>query len=449
MHDERTAPNDSALGAIRRASRSASTLGTRPAVGAAGAVLAVAVAVVVARSATAWQSPQPHKTMAFSSVEQAVAVGPVATGVLDAHPPLPIEPRAAVGKKIFFDATLSDPPGTSCASCHDPAHGYAGNNGSTTGTARGSRTGHFARRNTPSVLYLNYVPHFAFRWEEDVNLPDAMGGFFWDGRSDSIAALVPQPLFNPDEMNAGDAAKVAAKLEAAPYGGELRDAFGTGIDDPTAAVAAVGAAIEAFLTSDAMAPFTSKYDDVVHGRAAFTAVEARGLALFKDRAKGACDACHRLNEASNRPERSLFTDYGYDAVGAPRNRRLAANRDPRSFDLGLCERHDHPHMDDERLCGSFRTPSLRNVSARTTFMHNGAFSSLRDVVVFYATRGTDARRWYGSGASFDDLPEPYRTNVNTDRTPYDRGAGEAPRLDDGEIDAIVAFLRTLTDAEYR
>jgi cytochrome c peroxidase len=35
--------------------------------------------------------------------------------------------------------------------------------------------------------------------------------------------------------------------------------------------------------------------------------------------------------------------------------------------------------------------------------------------------------------------------VNTTEVPYDRKAGEAPRLDDDEIDAIVAFLRTLTD----
>ena len=33
--------------------------------------------------------------------------------------------------------------------------------------------------------------------------------------------------------------------------------------------------------------------------------------------------------------------------------------------------------------------------------------------------------------------------------PYDRGPGERPRLDDDEIDAIVSFLQTLTDAPYR
>lgn len=249
-------------------------------------------------------------------------------------------------------------------------------------------------------------------------------------------------------MNARDARQVALKLKTAPYAAQFREAFGPSIDDPDVALASLGVAVEAFLTSDAMAPFSSKYDDVVHARASFTPLEARGLALFKDRAKGACDACHRLNEASPNPERSLFTDYGFEAVGAPRNRRLAARRGPKAFDLGLCERRDHPHMEDERLCGTFRTPSLRNVAVRTSFMHNGAFSSLRDVVAFYATRGTDPKRWYASGAAFDDLPELYRKNVDTDRVPYDRGAGEKPRLDDGEIDALVAFLQTLTDAQY-
>jgi cytochrome c peroxidase len=364
--------------------------------------------------------------------------------------PGPSEGIAAVGKKAFFDTSLSDPPGTSCASCHDPAHAFAGNNGSHTGVAAGSRPGHFARRNTPSVLYLKYVPRFHFHWEEDVDVPDGVGGFFWDGRVDSIASLVRQPLFNPNEMNARDSRQVGDKLRASAYADDLRRGFGTSVlDDPEAAVGALGSAIEAFLKSDAMSPFSSKYDDYTHHRAALTETEARGLVLFKDRAKGACDACHVLNDASPMPERSLFTDYGFEAVGAPRNRGIATNADPTSFDLGLCERHDHPHMSDERLCGTFRTPSLRNVAVRQSFMHNGAFSKLRDVVAFYATRGTDPKRWYGPGGAFDDLPSKYRTNVGASKPPYDRGPGETPRLDDGEIDAIVAFLETLTDAPYR
>jgi cytochrome c peroxidase len=361
----------------------------------------------------------------------------------------PSDPRVALGRKIFFDTSLSDPPGTSCASCHDPAHGFAGNNGSVAGVARGSRADHFARRNTPSVLYLRFVPRFHFHWEEDVDLPDATGGFFWDGRSDSLASLFQQPLFNPDEMNARDASQVRAKVAGGPYAGEFRAAFAGALDDADATLTALGTAVEAFLRSDEMAPFSSKYDDYLRGRATLSPLEATGLKLFKDRAKGACDACHKLNDGSPKPERSLFTDYGFEVVGVPRNAGLANSHDPSSFDLGICERRDHPHMEEERLCGAFRTPSLRNVAVRPSFMHNGAFSSLRDVVAFYATRGTTPARWYRSGVAFDDLPKKYRENVNVARVPYDRRAGEAPRLDDAEIDAIVAFMQTLTDAQYR
>ena len=44
-----------------------------------------------------------------------------------------------------------------------------------------------------------------------------------------------------------------------------------------------------------------------------------------------------------------------------------------------------------------------------------------------------------------DLPADYIKNVNTDEVPYDRKPGQKPRLNDKEIDAIVAFLKTLTD----
>jgi cytochrome c peroxidase len=401
-------------------------------------VFGICAAAVAARLAGASQSPARHVSTAMA------AASPESTAVLPAP-----DPRAALGRELFFDASLSDPPGTSCASCHDAAHGFAGNNGSRSGVARGSREGHFARRNTPSVLYLRFVPRFHFHWEEDVDLPDATGGFFWDGRSDSLASLVQQPLFNPNEMNAGDARQVRDKIASAPYAARFRETFAGAIDDPDATVAAMGGAIEAFLESDEMSPFSSKYDDYLRGRTLLSPLEAQGLRLFKDRAKGACDACHKLNDASPKPERSLFTDYGFEAVGVPRNRDLAANHDPTAFDLGICERHDHPHMEDDRLCGAFRTPSLRNVAVRQSFMHNGAFSKLRDVVEFYATRGTDPARWYRSKTSFDDLPQKYRTNVNTTRVPYDRGTGEKRRLDESEVDAIVAFMQTLTDAQYR
>ncbi|HEY4107150.1 MAG TPA: hypothetical protein VGM44_24795, partial [Polyangiaceae bacterium] len=114
-------------------------------------------------------------------------------------------------------------------------------------------------------------------------------------------------------------------------------------------------------------------------------------------------------------------------------------------DLGVCERRDaRLHTEDPWFCGAFRTPSLRNVALRTSFMHNGVFSSLRDVVSFYATRGSDAKRWY-HGEKFDDLPAKYQKYVNVSAAPYNRDEGAPPALNDEEIDAIVAFLATLSD----
>jgi len=70
-------------------------------------------------------------------------------------------------------------------------------------------------------------------------------------------------------------------------------------------------------------------------------------------------------------------------------------------------------------------------------------------VRFYAERETNPERWYpknpdGSIAIYDDMPAQYRGNINHG-SPFDRKRGEPPRLSDGDIDDIVAFLNTLTD----
>ncbi len=378
-------------------------------------------------------------------------IEPVAHAAVRAEPPPGAveasNARISLGKRIFFDPALSEPPGTSCASCHDPAHGFAGNNGSTLGVARGSRPGELALRNTPSVLYLRFVRPFHLHWEEDAPLVDAFGGFFWDGRTDSLVDLLKQPLLNPNEMNGGTPEQVVAKVRKADYAEPLRAQFSTALDDGENVLRAMGEAVAAYLTSPEMSPFSSKYDEVLRGHATFSADEARGLALFKDSAKGGCAGCHKLNDTIPNPERSLFTDYGYDGVAPPRNQKLPRNADPTYFDKGLCQRPDtHFHTDSDEFCGAFRTPSLRNVALRPAFMHNGVFSKLRDAVAFYATRATTPKRWYPSGVVFDDVPEKYREYVNVDSAPYNRHPGEAPALDDREIDAVVAFLETLTDA---
>jgi cytochrome c peroxidase len=96
----------------------------------------------------------------------------------------------------------------------------------------------------------------------------------------------------------------------------------------------------------------------------------------------------------------------------------------------------------------FRTPSLRNVARRLVFMHNGIFRDLRQVVRFYATRDSNPKLWYPEDrdriAVFNDLPEPYRGNLDR-QAPFGRRPGDPPALSDQEVDDIVAFLNALND----
>lgn len=356
----------------------------------------------------------------------------------------------SLGKKIFSDERLSEPPGTSCASCHNPAHAFSGLNGSRIGVPLGSRPGHYARRAAPSLLYMRYVPAFHYFEDDEAPAPEPRGGFFWDGRVDSIVDLVRQPLFNPDEMNAGSPRHLAGKILRGPYSGEFKAAFGASAS-PEGILHDIGIAMRAYLNSDEMTPASSKYDAYVRGEATLTEQERRGLELFKDKRHGACSGCHRMAETSSNPVESMFTDFGYDAVAIPRNRALPANRDPQAFDLGLCKRKPlsaSPASDDERFCSSFRTPSLRNVAVRESFGHNGVHKSLRDAVAFYALRAVAPERIYPPGQKFDDVPAAYKRNVNLYAPIYNRREGAPPPLNDDEIDAIVAFLDTLTDAPY-
>jgi len=300
-------------------------------------------------------------------------------------------------------------------------------------------------------MYLKYVPPFHFALEDDDDVEESpFGGLTWSGRADTVAEFSRLPLFDADEMNNKSEAEIAGKLRAAPYAADLAREYPGALETPASAARAFGEALQAFLTSETMSPFTSKFDDFLRGKAELSPLEMRGLKAFEDRRKGACNHCHLMYEHASRPESSLFTTYGYDAVGVPRNRAIAANADAKRYDLGLCERTQKTVPSaDAKWCGSFRTPSLRNVAVRQRFMHNGAFSKLRDVVAFYATRSTNPDQWYPHGATFDDVPDQYRRNINTLSFPYNRREGDRPAMDDGDIDAIVAFLGTLSDAPYR
>ncbi len=358
--------------------------------------------------------------------------------------------RERLGLRLFFDASLSEPGGQSCASCHDPAKAFTGNNGSTLGVALGSRPGMFGARDTPTTMYLASAPRFGSIEKEGKKVP--AGGLFWDGRADTLEEQAKGPFFNPLEMNNPDTPALIAKVAKAPYAAEFRKVWGEAIfAKPDAALDAVAASLAAFQRTRALQPFTSKFDFVMRGQAKFTEQEQRGLGLFTIRQKGNCAHCHSVDEASRDPHKSLFTDFSYHALGVPRSTRIPKNADITFNDMGLCERvpmSGKPLLRDESGCGLFKTPTLRNIALTAPYMHNGFFDRLRDAVAFYATRDTDPAKWFPDGKKFNDLPSVFHGNVDVDTPPYQRRPKQRPQLNDTEIDDIVAFLHTLTDG-YR
>lgn len=364
---------------------------------------------------------------------------------------------AALGKVLFHDVRLSQPQGISCASCHDPARAFGPDlrrglqsGVASPGTALGSRQGHFGQRAAPSLLYVRYVPRRYFYEDDDALQPSFFGGLMADASADTLAEQIRFPLLNPDEMNNGSPAKLLQHLQKNGVTQLLEPQFGPDVGKkPEALLAALGSVFQAYLQSDELAPFASRFDRVVKGQARFSDAEVRGLALFKNPDKGNCASCHSVNETARRPERSLFTDFGYEALAAPRNKALPHNRNPRHFDHGLCETAKTLKWPEpEQWCGYVRTPGLRNVAVRQSFMHNGSLKTLREVVEFYNTRGTDPVRWYGKSGAFDDMAASHRDNVNVNSPPLNRKKGSPQALSDADIDDLLAFMRTLTDEPY-
>ncbi|HEY2145817.1 MAG TPA: cytochrome c peroxidase [Steroidobacteraceae bacterium] len=357
-----------------------------------------------------------------------------------------------LGRALFFDASLSASGKISCASCHDPKHAFGPPSGEP--VQFGGRDGRRAGiRAVPSLMYSQNVPPFTEHYHEDEG-DDSVdqgpaGGRMWDGRARSTHDQAQLPLFSSFEMANADADAVVTKVQHAAYAADFRNTFGEHVfADKTIAFKGVLAALEAYQQSPTeFYPYGSKYDAWLRHEVALTPQELRGLAAFNDPAKGNCARCHPSDVREGAfPQ---FTDFGFAAIGAPRNPRIPANQDGRYHDLGLCGPLRTDLKDKPQYCGSFRTPSLRNTAKRRVFFHNGVLHSLTDVVRFYAERDTQPQNWYarareGGTAKFDDLPPAYWANIDM-QPPFGRQAGESAVLSENEIQDIVAFLLTLSD----
>jgi len=422
--------------------------------------------------------------------------------------PATLSAKALAGEALFRDASLSASGHQSCATCHVPERAFTADPATDRGlpVPLGGRAMDLPGfRNAPSLVYAALTPGFFI----DAGTPT--GGFFRDGRASSLAVQAQQPFVSEFEMANSNAAEVLTRLQAsgatvelfiAAYGAQL-------LADPDTTLAAIGEAIAAYETeAPQFHPFASKFDYWLAGQAQLSAAEERGLALFNNPGKGNCTACHP-SQRQGYSEHALFTDFTYDNIGVPRNWNIPANlpaaRSPVSgvaldylpaplnvpadaeygyYDLGLCGPFAPPGNDPNprevftqktALCGLFKVPSLRNAAITAPYFHNGAFTTLHQVVAWYVTRdinnntgnnptpvpaGAGGNPYFPAGSpylaadgapdlyQYNDLPVAFDGNVNTGEIPYTPprfAGGQAPTLEAQEIDDLVAFLCTLTD----
>ncbi len=442
----------------------------------------VAVSLVVAYATYAVLFPQRVPQQVGALVEDLSGANPHPVRLV--RPPhAPLGAIAMLGEQIFFDPSLSASGRQSCASCHRPDHAYGPDNAQPVqlGGPHMTTPGY---RAPPSLAYLYRQANFSIgpdandldiapdlavlasqakgvaRAQKSASAAPAtaamvpQGGFFWDGRADTLQDQALGPMLNPAEMANANEADVARKLLRAPYIGQFKALFGANIvNNPDLLIAEAMSAVARYQFDDqSFHRFTSKYDYWLEGRTRLTRAELHGMRLFNDSTKANCAGCH-LSQPTRDGLPPLFTDTQYEALGVPRNAAIPANKDPKYFDLGLCGPFRRDLAQQTQYCGMFLTPTLRNVGTRHVFFHNGVYHDLKQVMDFYNLRNISPERIYprdasGKVAQFDDIPAQYRKNVDFQDAPFDRKRGDQFAMSDRDIRDIIAFMNTLTDG-YR
>jgi cytochrome c peroxidase len=242
----------------------------------------------------------------------------------------------------------------------------------------------------------NAMPLYNLAWKKS---------FFWEGRALSLREQVLLPIQNPIEMHE-NLANVTAKLAASSdYPARFEKVFGPGPITPDR----IARALEQFLLS--IVSCDSQFDQAMRGQGELSAEEKRGFELFMtefDPRRGQygadCFHCH----GGPLFQSQTFANNGLDSSPADPGRSAVTGR--------------------EADTGKFAVPSLRNVAITAPYMHDGRFKRLEEVIEHYS-----------SGLQRSATLDPNLAKHPT----------SGIQLSSADKRALVAFLQTLTDEQFR
>ncbi|CAC9647617.1 cytochrome-c peroxidase [bacterium endosymbiont of Bathymodiolus sp. 5 South] len=348
-----------------------------------------------------------------------------------------IAQKQALGEKLFFDPILSNSRTQSCSTCHNPGFGFVDNRDNGVGGAAslGDNGKSLGDRNTPSAAYAMLSPDFHF----DKKSQQWIGGQFLDGREQDLKGQAGGPPLNPGEMNMLSKQALLTRFKNHPtYSTQFKKIYGNNIFDNTdKAYLAMTKSIAEFEKTKFFAPFDSKYDRYLAGKYKLTDLEDLGRSLFFSDNGANCTTCHQLKKSDD-AKGEAFSNYEYYNIGVPVNTALRAKNGVKTIDKGLL---NNPKVNDVKQAGKFKTPSLRNIAITTPYMHNGVFKELATVIVFhnkYIDKSRTTNPETNQPWAAAEVPETIDFN--------DLKKGK--KLSDKKVNALVAFLKTLTDKRY-
>jgi len=257
----------------------------------------------------------------------------------------PTEDTIALGRRLYYDPSLSVDGTISCASCHAPEFAFSDDHSVSSGV--GKKTG---TRHSPTVINSAY---------NELQ--------FWDGRAASLEEQAKGPIANPVEMAHSFDGVVQRLKTDAEYPELFKKAWGT--DQITIDLVAKSiASFERTVIAGDSAFYRFYYD---HNKKALSPAAQRGLKLFTDPKKANCEVCHTIGKTS-----ALFTDNKFHNLGIGADTRGNLN------DVG---RFSQTKRDDDMGC--FKTPTLRNLAHRAPLMHDGSFPTVKDALGHYIGGG--------------------------------------------------------------
>jgi cytochrome c peroxidase len=317
--------------------------------------------------------------------------------------------KIALGQKLFFDGRLSADGTVACSTCHDPARAFTDGRPVSVGIK-----GHVGQRNAPTILnaLLNKTQ-------------------FWDGRVNTLEEQAALPIVNSMEMGQPSLDAAVARIAAiGEYQRAFRRVFGAPPNGPD-----LLRAIASYERTQLA--FDSPFDHFIAGdKSAIGPSAKRGWNVFNTR--GRCNKCHALTE--DKPDVTYFTDNEFHniGIGFVRHNVIALARqaeqrvnsgDPAAIDSAAIQTEMSALgrfliSKKESDIASFKTPNLRNVLVTGPYFHDGSQETLWDVLDHY-NKG-------------DGLQDPY---LDEDIQPL--------ALKEADIDDVVAFLASLTSADYK